>query len=152
MLSPWWAPETGAKFKERTKCFVELFNGYKPRSVDIYVKGNLTLGENLADTGGVKIAFQAFKNTGNNSDPSARAPNPILADELTNHQLFFVSYAQTWCNKMRPKALREQMITDPHPPAEFRVRGPLSQTPEFAAAFNCKVGTNYNPEKRCKLW
>lgn len=128
-----------------------MFNGFTPRGIDVHLNGNLTLGENLADTGGVKVSFQAFKRAGN-ADPTALAPNPILAKKLTNHQLFFVAYAQTYCNKRRRKALREQVLTDPHSPGEFRVRGPLSQTPEFSSAFKCKVGANYNPKKKCKLW
>ena len=152
-LTSWWTPSSAKKFESKAKCFVDLYNGYKPRSVDIYVKGNLTLGENLADTSGVKTAFRAFKSAAkNNSDPNARAPNPVLAPELTNHQLFFVSYAQTWCARVRPKALKIRMMTDPHSPGQFRVQGPLSQNPEFAATFKCKPGSTYNPEKKCAIW
>jgi len=152
-LTQWWSPASAKKYEEKAQCFVDLFNGYKPRSVATYVKGNLTLGENLADTNGVKVAFEAFKNTGeNNFDPNARAPIPVLAEELSNHQLFFVAYAQTWCYKWRPKALELAMLTDPHSPGQFRVQGPLSQLEEFASTFKCKTGTSYNPEKRCKLW
>jgi len=152
-LTPWWSTASAKKYEEKAQCFVDLFNGYKPRSVKTYVKGNLTLGENLADTNGVKVAFEAFKSAArNNSDPNARAPNPVLAEELTNHQLFFVAYAQTWCYKWRPKALELALLTDPHSPGQFRVRGPLSQTEEFASTFKCKPGTTYNPEKRCALW
>lgn len=151
-LVSWWSDESAKRYVGKTKCFIDLFNGYKPRSVDIYVKGNLTLGENLADTNGVKVAYQAFKSFMNNSDVTARSSNPVLASELTNHQLFFVSYAQTWCTKYRMKSLELQMLTDPHSPGQFRVQGPLSQNEDFGKVFNCKVGTVYNPEKKCALW
>lgn len=151
-LRSWWTTKSAQRYVSKAKCFVDLFNGYKPRSVDIYVIGNLTLGENLADTNGVKVAFHAFKSSANNSDPNARAPNPVLSKELTNHQLFFVAYAQTWCTNNRPRALALQMTTDPHSPGQFRVQGPLSQNPDFAKAFKCKVGTTYNPENKCALW
>lgn len=152
-LTTWWSPKSAAAYEAKTKCFVDLYNSYKPRQISMHVKGNLTLGENLADTNGVKVAFHAFKNSRrNNSNISARAPNLILAEELTNHQLFFVAYAQTWCTRYRPEALKLLMMTDPHSPGKFRVRGPLSQNPDFARAFNCEVGTPYNPTSRCSLW
>lgn len=152
-LTSWWTPESAKRYVSKTKCFIKLFDGYKPEQTKIHVLGNLTLGENLADTNGVKVSFHAFKSSSEkNSDPERMAPEAAGVAGLTNHQLFFLSFAQTWCTKYRPQALELQMRTDPHSPGKFRVLGPLSQNPEFAKTFKCKVGTPYNPRSRCALW
>lgn len=152
MLRSWWSKASVDRYKEKTQCFIDLYDTYKPRDVDIHVIGNLTLGENLADTNGVKVAYHAFKSTGNNTQNGIPPPNPLLARELTNDQLFFVAYAQTWCSLSRPEALKIQMMTDPHSPGQFRVQGPLSQNVEFAKAFKCRNSSRYNPVNKCTLW
>lgn len=151
-LTPWWTAASGTRYDKRANCFVDLYDTYKPRDVDIHVRGKLTLGENLADTNGVNVAYRAFKSYGNNTRDGIPPPNKLLARELTNDQLFFVSYAQTWCTLYREKALKVQMMTDPHSPGQFRVLGPLSQSPAFAEAFKCRNGSKYNPAERCHLW
>ena len=153
LLSSWWTRSSAKAFETRTQCFVDLYDTYKPRETTIHVLGNLTLGENLADTGGVKVAYRAFKlHAGANASADARPPNSLIARELTNDQLFFVAYAQNYCTNYRKKSLELQMKSDPHSPDMFRVLGPLSQFDEFAKAFECKNGTKYNKEKRCRLW
>lgn len=151
-LTSWWSSSSAAHYEEKAKCFVDLYDTYKPRDVDIHVLGNLTLGENLADTNGVNVAYRAFKRSPNNTEDGIPPPNVLLARELTNDQLFFVAYAQTWCTLYRQEALKVQMMTDPHSPGQFRVRGPLSQNDAFAKAFNCRNGSRYNPESKCHLW
>eukprot|EP00172_Hildenbrandia_rubra_P004280 Plantae.Rhodophyta-Hildenbrandia_rubra.ctg8326.p1 GENE.Plantae.Rhodophyta-Hildenbrandia_rubra.ctg8326~~Plantae.Rhodophyta-Hildenbrandia_rubra.ctg8326.p1 ORF type:complete len:786 (+),score=140.05 Plantae.Rhodophyta-Hildenbrandia_rubra.ctg8326:4508-6865(+) len=150
-LSPWWTNSSSHAFETGTKCFVDLYNTYKPREVSIHVIGNLTLGENLADLGGVKVAYRAFQNK-MGANASVEPPNRLLARELTNDQLFFVAYAQNYCENYRKKGLEVQMKTDPHSPGMFRVQGPLSEFKAFATAFKCKNGTKYNPVKRCEVW
>lgn len=152
LLTSWWSPAAAEAYEERAKCYVDLYNTYKPRDVTIHVNGNLTLGENLADTNGVSVAYGAFKSTANNSLDGIPPPNPLLARELTNDQLFFVAYAQTWCTLYRHEALTVQLMTDPHSPGEFRVQGPLSQNREFAKAFSCRNSSRYNPTDKCRLW
>lgn len=152
LLTSWWSDASVAHYEDKAKCYIDLFNTYKPRDVDIYVRGNLTLGENLADTNGVNVAYHAFKSVANNSQDGIPPPNPILARELTNDQLFFVAYAQTWCTLYRPEALKVQMMTDPHSPGQFRVQGPLSQNQAFAKTFSCRNASRYNPTTKCKLW
>jgi predicted metalloendopeptidase len=120
----------------------------------------LTLGENLADINGLNVAYRAFRKASgasNVSKPAAKVdddppPNKILARELTNNKLFFVAYAQTYCMLAHRSALEVWMKTDPHTPGRFRVQGAVSQNEDFAKAFQCKVGSKYNPEKRCNLW
>lgn len=152
MLRSWWSPASVDHYKEKAQCYINLYDTYKPRDVDIHVIGNLTLGENLADTNGVRVAYHAFKSKANNTQNGIPPPNPLLARELTNDQLFFVAYAQTWCTLYRNEALKVQMMTDPHSPGEFRVQGPLSQSMEFAQAFKCRDSSRYNPTKKCSLW
>lgn len=152
LLTSWWSEASAAKYEEREKCYVDLYDTYKPRDLDIHVRGNLTLGENIADTNGVNVAYRAFKRRANNTEDGIPPPNSLLARELTNDQLFFVSYAQTWCTLYRQEALKVQMMTDPHSPGQFRVLGPLSQSPIFAKAFSCRNNSRYNPEQKCHLW
>lgn len=152
LLTSWWSPSAAKAYEERAKCFVDLYDTYKPRDASIHVNGNLTLGENLADTNGVGVAYSAFKSIGNNSLDGIPPPNPLLARELTNDQLFFVAYAQTWCTLYRHEALMVQLKTDPHSPGQFRVQGPLSQDREFAKAFSCRNSSRYNPTEKCRLW
>ncbi|CAN8075188.1 unnamed protein product [Agarophyton chilense] len=152
MLTPWWSDSSVSQYKEKAQCYIDLFDTYKPRDVDIHVRGNLTLGENLADTNGVNVAFRAFKRRANNSEDGIPPPNALLARELTNDQLFFVAYAQTWCTLYRHEALKVDIMTDPHSPGKFRVLGPLSQSSVFAETFSCRNGSRYNPVTRCQLW
>jgi putative endopeptidase len=171
-LRNWWSMQSSAEFESRSKCYVSLYDTYKPRGLDVFVNGTLTLGENLADSNGIKISFLAFQNamkkrTGQNSRiglplqgedvplvrPTGDRPsNRALARELTNNQLFFVSWAQSWCSVTQKRQQRYVMARDVHSPGEFRVLGPLSQMKEFADTFQCKRGSTYNPEKRCYLW
>lgn len=152
ILQSWWSNDAATQYQDRSKCYIDLYDTFKPRDVDIYVNGKLTLDENIADTNGVNVAYHAFKGLSNNSQDGIDPPNGLLARELTNDQLFFVSYAQTWCALYRPEALKLQMMTDPHSPGQFRVLGPLSQNEIFARAFQCRNGTRYSPMRRCQLW
>jgi putative endopeptidase len=173
-LRNWWSKKASKAYDERAKCFVSLYSTFKPRDLDVNLLGNLTLGENLADINGIKISFQAFQQararnatvrkserrwfalgralTRASQGPPDPPPNKVLAHELSNDQLFFVAFAQTYCMKARPDALRVWITTDPHSPGRFRVQGSLSQTKEFADTFHCRAGSRYNPEQRCSLW
>jgi predicted metalloendopeptidase len=173
-LRDWYSTRSSKAYDEREKCYISLYDTYKPRDLDVHLLGNLTLGENLADINGVKIAYLAFRNAvaanssarfsedahewsvrDNAAVVAAQAeppPNKVLAHELTNNQLFFVAFAQNYCMLARPDALRVWVTTDPHSPGRFRVQGSLSQTREFAEAFKCRNGSKYNPEQRCNLW
>ncbi|VDM33089.1 unnamed protein product [Toxocara canis] len=73
-------------------------------------------------------------------------------EEYTNDQIFFMSYAQTWCGHSKPEAMIRQILTDPHAPSRFRVNGVVVNQPEFAKAFNCPIGSPMNPKKRCVVW
>jgi putative endopeptidase len=145
-LRDWWTPEDKAKFKERAQVIVEQYNAYV--AVDtLRVNGELTLGENIGDLGGITIAYHAYQKSLNGK------PAPVI-DGLTGDQRFFLGFAQSWRRKLRPEIDRLRTLTDPHSPAWFRVNGPLSNLPEFAKTFGCKPGDPMvRDEKiRAEIW
>ncbi len=145
-LHNWWTESDRKAFEAKAEQVVQQYNGYV--GVDtIMVNGKLTLGENIADIGGLTIAYHAWKRS------LKGKPAPVL-DGLTGEQRFFFGHAQGWKRKMRPEMTRTQVLTDPHSPAIWRVNGPLSLMPEFYAAFGCKEGDGMmRPEKdRAAIW
>jgi len=138
-LKEWWSPAVSGDFDKRASCVADQFDGYSVID-DLHVNGKLTLGENLADLGGAKLALSVLH---------ASAPATDEGDRQ-----FFFGIAQVWCGSMRPEMQRVRVRTDPHSPARFRVNGPLSNMPEFAHAFACRAGdAMVRPdEKRCSVW
>jgi predicted metalloendopeptidase len=120
------------------------------------VNGQLTLGENIADNGGVKESFAAFKAQMAAMDEDDREDEVEKIEEvfggLSPEQLFFVSFAQVWCEKARPEYVQLMLQLDPHSPGSVRATVPLQNFPEFAEAFKCKAGSVMNPAKRCSVW
>lgn len=145
-LKDWWTKEDADKFKKRADVVVNQYNRYTVLD-NLPVNGQLTLGENLADIGGVAIAYQAFKLT-------EQGKSNEIIDGFTPDQRFFLSYAQVWRIKNRDERLRMRITLDPHSPEMFRVNGPLSNMPEFYKAFNVTPGDKmYRPEaERVKVW
>ncbi len=132
-LSNWWSEESAKNFKLRTTAIVKQFSAYSPIP-GLTLNGELTQGENIADLGGVKIAYGALQR--------ALADKPrTKIDGFTPEQRFFLSYATIWRVNSRPEASRLRAATDPHSPGEFRVRGPLSNLDEFARAFDIPEGS-----------
>ncbi|HEX3766599.1 MAG TPA: M13 family metallopeptidase, partial [Kofleriaceae bacterium] len=143
-LRDWWSASAGSEFKARTTCVIDQYSGYEPLP-GIKVNGQVTVGENIADIGGVKLAFAAYR--------SARAGQvPLVADGFTEDQVFFLAHAQGWCDKTRPEVVELNIKTDPHTPRKFRVNGVFADTPAFAAAFSCPAGKPMNPHNRCEVW
>ncbi|HVU35948.1 MAG TPA: M13 family metallopeptidase [Opitutaceae bacterium] len=131
-LTDWWTPESAARFKKLAAGIVQQFNGYKPFA-DMHVNGELTQGENIADLGGVKIAYAAFEKA------MAGKPRTTIGG-FTPEQRFFLSYANEWRSNIRPEQERLYLTTDPHSPARYRVDGPLSNLDQFAQAFHVPEG------------
>ena len=135
------------EFDRRAECVVEQYAAYE--SVPgVKLNGRLTLGENLADLGGLKLAHAAMRAALDGKPP------PPEVEGFDPEQQFFLGFAQSWCAKYREENLRLRAVTDPHSPAKQRVNGPLSNTPEFAAAFECAEGKPMvRPAKdRCEVW
>ena len=144
-LVDWWTKEVQAKFEERSACYSNQAGQIKVDPT-LKVNGKATLGENLADQGGTQLAYLSFKTLA-----SQRAPAPEVGG-FNETQQFFLSYAQSWCGKMTPEALRVQLTSDFHPPTEFRVNAVMMNMPAFATAFACKEGAPMAPKDRCSLW
>ncbi len=142
-LRDWWSPEAAKKFDAKTACVVKQFSGYTAID-DIKLKGDLTLGENTADLGGLKISLAAMH--------KYVKEHPLQKSTWTADQQFFLGYAQSWCSKFRPENVRLRAATDPHSPPRWRVDGPLSNMSEFAAAFGCKAGDKMVRKDRCEIW
>ena len=131
-LANWWTKDDREKFDARARKLVDQFNAYVPVD-DLHINGKLTLGENIADLGGLLVAYDAFKLT-------AQGKGNAKIAGLSPAQRFFYAYAQTWRTAQRPAQLRLQVQSNEHAPAKFRTNGPLADVPAFAHAFACKAG------------
>jgi len=146
-LSDWWTAEDGKKFEEKADCEVKEYSNFVAVD-DVKVNGKLTLGENTADNGGLRLAYIAFL-------ADAKRKNIDLTqkqDGYTPVQQFFLGYGQNWCGATRPEQLRVQVQTDPHSPRQFRLDGAIQNMPEFGQAFGCKVGQPMMPKNYCRVW
>uniref|UniRef100_A0A1I7VWD2 Neprilysin n=1 Tax=Loa loa TaxID=7209 RepID=A0A1I7VWD2_LOALO len=149
-LNNWWSKESYKNFRNKAQCFVEQYESYKVPNTDFKVNGKLTLGENIADNGGIKQSFRAYKKYIEQiGHPEPRLPG---MSNFTHDQIFFLSFAQVWCSHQTKEAQIKQVLTNEHSPAKYRVNGPLSNLPEFSKAFNCPLGSLLNPQKRCSVW
>ena len=145
-LHDWWMPEDATRYNERANKVVEQYNGYI--AVDtIHLNGKLTQGENIADLGGLKIAYTALER-------SLEGKPRTMTDGFTPEQQFFLAYARIWAETRRPEFSRQLVLIDPHSPAQWRVNGPLSNMPQFAAAFKCQAGDPMvrPPDQQVQIW
>jgi putative endopeptidase len=145
-LNNWWTSSDSVKFFSKTKLIVEQFNNYNP--VDkLHINGSSTQGENIADLAGISMGFEAFKKTQQFKN------NQVIAG-MKPDQRFFLAYGLAWMINMRPEALANQVKSDVHSPAKYRVIGPLANMPEFYSAFGIKEGdAMWRPENlRVKIW
>jgi len=148
----WWTPEDLAKFKERTECTAKEYDGFEAAPGQ-NVNGHLTLGENTADNGGLRIAYQALMDV-LAKDGAAAEPGYIdgKRDGYTPAQRFFITFGQVWCQNQTEQSARVSAKTDPHSPGEWRTNGSVQNFDEFGKAFGCKVGQPMMPEKSCRVW
>ena len=146
-LSDWWTADDAKKFEQKADCEVKEYSNFVATD-DAKVNGRLTLGENTADNGGLRLAFIAFltdaKRKGIDLDQKQDGYTPV--------QQFFVAFGQDWCGDTRPQQLRLQVQTDPHSPRQFRVNGVVQNMPEFGQAFGCKTGQPMMPVNACRVW
>jgi endothelin-converting enzyme/putative endopeptidase len=147
----WWTPADGKEFTERADCVVKEYDGFIGVD-DLHVNGKLTLGENIADLGGIKLAFLAYLDRAQKGGVDLSQKGSAEYAGLTPEQQFFVSYGQNWCQNNRPENLRLRMQTDGHSPEEFRANGVVLNVTEFQRAFACKTGQPMAPAHRCSIW
>lgn len=145
-LVEWWSKDASAKFEKQAQCIEKLYSGFEIQP-GVKVNGKLTLGENIADFGGIRTSYYAYKQWAK-ENPAAAPTVPGLTDD----QLFFVGFAQTWCMIATPEMERMLVKNDPHSPARFRVNGPLAHFPAFWEAFQCKAGAPMRPAETCAVW
>ena len=143
-LKDWWTPADAKEFQQRAACISKEYSKFEV-APGAKVNGDLTLGENTADNGGIRIALMALQNT------LANKTRPEIGG-YTPEQRFFLSFGQIWCENEREEAARLQVQTDPHSPARFRVNGVLENMPEFQKAFSCKAGQPMAPANACRVW
>jgi len=147
-LRDWWTPEDGKEFEKRASCVADEYGNFVAVD-DMKLNGRLTLGENTADNGGARIAYNALEEliaadkTGNEGKS---------VDGYTPEQRFFLGFARVWCEKRRPEYARMQVTTNPHSPGKFRVNGVVQNMPEFQKAWGCKAGQPMVAQNACRVW
>jgi len=146
-LSDWWTPEDAKKFEEKADCEVKEYGNFVAVD-DVKLNGKLTLGENTADNGGLRLAYIAFLADAKRKGIDLTAKQ----DGYTPLQQFFLGHGQNWCGSTRPEQLRLQVQTDPHSPQRFRANGVVQNMIEFGQAFGCKPGQPMMPVNACRVW
>jgi len=150
-LVNWWEPDTARRYLAKAECIIQQYSGYSlPELGNLRVNGLNTQGENIADNGGIKEAYQAYS-----SWVSAHGPEHLLPGlNYNQRQLFWISAANVWCSKYRDQAMQMMVLTGAHSPDKFRVQGAFSNMDDFSRDFKCKKGTTMNPlkENKCKVW
>ena len=146
-LRDWWTPATATKYKVKADRLAAQFDQYEPIP-GVHIKGKLTLGENLADLGGLETAYDAYRRY------VARHGEPPVIDGYTGDQRFFIAYAQAWQGKRREGALRQQLLSDPHSPDQYRVDGIVRNFDPWYKAFNVQPGDKLYlpPDQRVHVW
>jgi putative endopeptidase len=143
-LRDWWSEADGKAFEERAGCFVDQYAGYTVFG-DTRLNGKLTLGENTADNGGLRIAYMALKEQLKNK--------PVeKIDGFTPEQRIFLGWAQVWCGNQTDEFSKMQVTSDPHSTGKFRVIGAVSNSREFREAFGCKANQAMVRQNSCRVW
>jgi putative endopeptidase len=143
-LRDWWTPDDGKQFEQRASCVSDQYSQYVAVD-DIKINGQLTLGENVADLGGLMLAYMAWQD-------ETRGKKLDSIDGFTPEQRFFIGYGQSWCSNTRDESQRMYATIDPHSPDKYRANGVVSNTTEFQQAFHCKAGSAMVRENRCRVW
>jgi putative endopeptidase len=148
-LRDWWTPEDAKQYESRSSCIAHEYSGPLPGFPGLETKGELTLGEDTADNGGIHLALSALT-------LDLQAQGKTLQDKdssgFTNLQRFFIAYGNVWCTQMRPEMVRTLVLTNPHSVPQLRVNNVISNMPEFSHAFSCKAGQPMSHETQCRVW
>ncbi len=145
-LRDWWTEQDGKEFEKRVSCIADEYSGFTAVD-DLKLNGRLTLGENTADNGGVRIALMAL-----NAELAAAGKADEKIDGFTPQQRYFLGFARDWCELRRPEYSRELVSVDPHSPGRYRVNGVVQNMPEFQQTWGCKAGQAMVKENACRVW
>nr|AMO02506.1 endothelin-converting protein 6 [Tityus serrulatus] len=149
-LRDWWPPKIMETFHNKTECFVKQYSSYEDPTTHLKLNGRNTLGENIADNGGLRAAYKAYQLY---LTKYGMENNKILPKlNLSPEQLFFVGFSYIWCSNFRPEYLRNLIEYNPHSPSHFRVLGALTNNEYFYKAFNCNSNSKMFSENKCVLW
>ncbi|XP_075528272.1 neprilysin-1-like isoform X1 [Dermacentor variabilis] len=150
-LKQWWTNETRAEFMKRTKCFVYEYGNITDKEANMTLNAKNTVGENIADNGGLRMAFEAYSQLLEKKYKRVDTRLKGLED-VSGKQLFFLSNAMVWCRLCRREYLKLQIQYDPHSPGPYRVNVPMSNLKAFSETFNCPANSTMNRKDRCSLW
>ncbi|CAH1159649.1 unnamed protein product [Phaedon cochleariae] len=145
----WWTNKTIETFENLTECFVAQYDNYTVEGVEEHVKGRKTLGENLADNGGLNQAYSAYESYVKTFGEEPKLPG---FEDFSNYQMFFIAYGSIWCETTTIEDLKDQLEYDEHCPNSVRVIATLQNSEDFSRHFNCPAGSRMNPKKKCKIW
>uniref|UniRef100_A0A8C5CDH2 Endothelin converting enzyme-like 1 n=1 Tax=Gadus morhua TaxID=8049 RepID=A0A8C5CDH2_GADMO len=145
-LKQWWTQDSYRKFQKKAECIVKLYDNFTVYNQR--VNGRLTLGENIADMGGLKLSYYAYQKWVREHGPE----RPLPGLKYTHEQLLFIAFAQNWCMKRRSQSIYLQLLTDKHAPEHYRVIGSVSQFDEFSRVFHCPKGSPMHPAEKCSVW
>ncbi|EDO41501.1 predicted protein [Nematostella vectensis] len=145
-LESWWKNQSVEAFEEHVSCMVEQYSNFTV--ADVKVDGKQTLDENIADNGGLRLAFQAHRQWDKENEKQPRLPGL----ELSRDQLFFLGFAQLWCSSSTKNSMHHPLLTDSHSPDRIRVHAAVSNSEQFAEAYDCPLDTPMNPAKKCRVW
>ncbi|CAG2108774.1 unnamed protein product [Medioppia subpectinata] len=148
-LKNWWTQAIHKKFDQKADCFVKEYSAEYVPEVQMHLNGKNTLGENIADNGGMRESYRAFEAYVKKHGEPQRLPH---VTEYTGQQLYFLSHANVWCSLWRPEALKTQIEYNPHSPGKYRVNVPVSNFKPFSDAYKCSPESRMNRKDKCVLW
>ncbi|CAF1531755.1 unnamed protein product [Rotaria sp. Silwood1] len=146
----WWTSETIDRFNKRKTCIVDQYSQYILEQINISINGNQTQGENIADNGGIKQAFYAYRKWSQKTGNIDKKLPGLM--KYSSEQMFFINYAQVWCSKMTDSYAMNRVLSGVHSPGQFRVLGPTSNFNEFDRVFDCKPGQGNSRVNKCTVW
>ncbi|XP_044751900.1 neprilysin-2-like [Coccinella septempunctata] len=147
-LVDWWEPSSNKSFQEKADCMIQQYANYTNEKINMSLNGINTQGENIADNGGIKIAYAAYQKWLTRNKPELQLPGL----KYTPQQLFWISAANVWCSKTRPEFEKLMIMNDYHSPNYYRIIIPFSNSGNFARDFSCPLGSRMNPKYKCRLW
>ncbi|KAK4879930.1 hypothetical protein RN001_008076 [Aquatica leii] len=147
-LENWWSESTSVNYAQKAECLIKQYSSYKSTKLNLTLNGVITQGENIADNGGAKLAYDTYQSWLKHYGDDKCLPNI----NYTQNQLFWIALANAWCTSTRDEKLKNDILVSDHPPAYFRVMGVTTNSKHFANDFDCPLGSRMNPVHKCTFW